>query len=133
MCCFSVFTSIMAIIWDFPIIYIFRELFLRFFFHKFYIHSHLDVILVLLLLMATIFSSDNQLHFLRVLLKINKTFSYNPFRNIKYVCFLCDQIPKLLKLKIHKEYSYLFLLFKNFLDWLHIHIFFRLKIQCQHK
>ena len=50
-----------------------------------------------------------RLFFLRVLLKIHKTFSSNLFHNIKYVCLLCDQILKLLTLNI---------------DYLHINLFF---------
>ena len=73
---------------------------------------HLDVILVILLLKVTFFSFQNQLCFLC----FSKTFSNNLSRNIKCVCFLCDQMPKWLLLNIHKEYAHVILLLKNFLD-----------------
>ena len=56
-----------------------------------------------------------------------KSFSQNLFRDIKYVYLLFDQIPKLWTLNIHKEYSLQFLLVKNFLDYLHIHLLFLIK------
>ena len=51
---------------------------------------YLHVILILFLLTVTFFSFQNQLCFLHVLLKIHKCFSNGLFRNIKYVCLLCD-------------------------------------------
>ena len=83
---------------------------------------HLRVVLILFLLTVTFFSFQNQLYFLRVLLKILKTFSCNLFCDIKYVCLLCDQIPKLLTLNNRMEYVHLFLLFKNYLDYFRIHL-----------
>ena len=97
------------------------ESFFNIFFHKYSIRLHLDVILVLLLLMVTFFSFQNQLYFLCVHLKIHKTFWCNIFCNIKYVCFLCDPMPKSLILNIRKEQAHLFLVLKNILDCLHIH------------
>ena len=69
---------------------------------------HLDVTLVLLLLTITFFSFQNQLYLLRALLKILKTFKYNLFYDIKYVCFLYDQMNKFLPLNIRKVYAHLF-------------------------
>ena len=123
MCCVSIFSCIMTIISNSPIIYTFREHFLWFFFYKCNILLHLDVILILVLLTIKFFSFQNQLHFLRVLLKIHKRFSYNLFCNIKYVCFLCHQMLKFLTLNICKEYVHIFLLLKNFSDCFHIHLF----------
>ena len=124
MCCTSIFFCIMTMISNFPIIYTIGEPFLRFFFHNCNILLNLDVILVLLLLVVIFFSFRGQFYFLHVLLKIRKTFSYSIFHEIKYVCFLCDQMPKILTLNIYRKYAHLFLLLKNFLDYLHIHLFF---------
>ena len=55
MCCVSIFTCIMTMISNFLVVYIFRELFQDFFFHKYNIILHLDLILILLLLMVTFF------------------------------------------------------------------------------
>ena len=96
-CCASIFTCATTMISDFSIIFILANFF-RIFFSKCNILLHLDMVLILLLLTVTFFSFQNQLHFLRVFLKKYKTFSYNLLHNIKYVCFLCDQIPKLLTL-----------------------------------
>ena len=54
---------------------------------------------VFLLLMITFYSFQNQLYFLRILINKYKSFSFNPFHNIKYACFLYDQIPKLLDME----------------------------------
>ena len=54
------------------------------------------------------------------------------FCDINYAS-LYDQIPKLLTLNIHKEYAHLFLSLKNFQDYFRIHLFFKSKIQGQHK
>ena len=121
MCCASIFTCVMAMSSNFPVIYTFRELLP----HKYKILLHLDVILVLLLLTVTFFSFQNQLYFFFACsLKELQNFSCNIFHGIKYVCFLRDQMPKLLTLNIHKEYAHLSLLLKNFLDCLHILLFF---------
>ena len=74
--------------------------------------------------MVAFFSFENQLYFWRVLSKIRKTFVYNLFDDLKHVYFLSDQMPKMLTLSIHNEYTPLFLLLKTFLDYLHIHLFF---------
>ena len=124
MWCISIFPSVMAMLSNFPIIYTFREFFLRFFFHKYNILLRLDVILILLLLTVAFFLFKINYIFLRVLLKKYKTFSYNLFHDIKCACFPYDEIPKLLTLNIHKEYVHLFLLLNIFLDYLHIHLFF---------
>ena len=62
--------------------------------------------------------------FLLVLLKKYKTFSCSFFHNITYVCFLFDKMCKLLTLIIHREYTDLFWLLNNFLDyyWLNSNI-----------
>ena len=86
---------------------------------------HLDANLVFLLLTVTFFSFQNQLYFLRVLLKIPNFFLYNLFRYVKYACFLYDEMPKLLALNILKESDHLFLLL-IFLDYWQIHLFFLL-------
>ena len=124
MCCDSIFTCIMTMIFDFSIVFIFTKLFLGFVFLKYTILLRFDLDLILLLLTVTFFSFQNHLYFLRVALKKYKTFSYNLFNNIKHDCFLYDQITKLLTLNICKEYAHLFLLLKNFLDYLCIHLFF---------
>ena len=101
------FPRVMTLISDFLIIYIFR-IFLDSFstdvLH--YFASWCDF--TSFLLTVTFFSFQNQLYFLRVLLKKHKTFSYNLFHIIKYVYLLFDQTPKLLALNIHKEYIHLF-------------------------
>ena len=114
----------MKMISSFPIIHTFREFFLRTFSHKYNIFLDLDVVLIICLLVVIFFSFQNQLYFLRVLLKNYKTFAYNLFNDIKYFCFLYHLILKLLLLNIHKEYAHLFLLLKVFLDCLNIHLFF---------
>ena len=116
------FTIIVAMISNFLIIYTFRELF-NYFFQKHNILLHLDVISICLLIIVTFFSFQNQLYFLGVSLKFHKTFTYSPFHDVKPVCFLCDQMPNLLTWNIYKEYADLFLLLKNSLDFLHIHLF----------
>ena len=130
MYCAPTFTCLVEMISNFPIIYTFRKLFkdpsttnITYF----CILLHLDVILVLLLLSVTFCSFLHQLYFSCVLLKIHKTFSYSLFHDLKYVFFLCDKIPKLLTLNIHKEYAPENLLLKNFLEYLHIHLFFSIK------
>ena len=102
MCCASIFTCVMKMISVFLIILIVSKLFLGFFFCKYSMLLRLDVILILLLLTVTFVSLQNQLYFLRVLLKKYKAFSYNLFHDIKYPCFLYDQIHKLLTLNIYK-------------------------------
>ena len=47
-----------------------------------------------------ILSLKNQLCCLRVLLKKYKTFLYNLFYDIKYVCFLCDQMAKIVDIDL---------------------------------
>ena len=96
MCCDSIFTCIMTMIFDFSIIFIFTKLVLGFVFLKYNILLRFDLVLILLLLTVTFFSFQNHLYFLRVALKKYKTFSYNLFNNIKHDCFLYDQITKLL-------------------------------------
>ena len=123
MCRASIFSCIGTMISNFSIIYTFREFFLRFIFHKCNNILHPDVTLVLLLLTVTFFLFQNKLYFLRALLKIHKTFLYSLFHHIKYVCFLCDQMPKFFTLNIRKEYATQFLLLKNFLD-MHMHLSF---------
>ena len=132
MCCTCIFTCIMTMISNFPIICTVREFFLKFFFHKCNIVLHLDVILILLLLTVTSLSFQNQLYFQRALIEA-QNFFIQSFPRYKYVCFLCDQMPKLLTLNIRKEYAHLFLLLKIFLDYLYINIFLQLKIKYQHK
>ena len=125
MCCPSMFTCTMAMISSFLIISAFRGIFfLRFFFHKYNILLPLDVISILLLLTVTFFSFQNHLYFLCVLLKKYKSFSCNLFHDIKYVCFLCDQMSTLLTLNIHNKYALQFFLLKKCLDYLLIHQFF---------
>ena len=121
MCCTTIFACIMAMISNFPIIYVFRELFQDSFPSNI---THFACDFSSFFVKGNIFSFHNQLYFLRVLLKIHKAFSYNLFRDIRYVCFLCDQVPKLLAFNKCKEYAHLFLLLKNFLDYLHIHLSF---------
>ena len=125
MYCTSIFTCIITVISHCPIIYDFRELFWDFYFTNitYFGSLCLDVILILSFLMVTFFSLQNQLYFMRVPLKKYKTFSYNIFHDINYVCLLCDQIPKFLINNIHKEIVLQFLVLKNFLDYLHIHLF----------
>ena len=96
MCCVSLFTCIIAVMCNFSIIYTFRELFVK---GNIFFPFQINYI------------------FLRVLLNLHKKFSYIIFCDIKYVCFLCDQIPKLLILNNHKECAHLFLLVKNFLNF----------------
>ena len=114
MCCASIFTCKMTMVPNFLIIFIISKLFLSFFFCKYNILLRLDVILVLLLLTVAFFSFQNRLYFSRTLLKIRKTFSHNLFLNIKYVCFLYNQMSKLLALNIRIEYVHLFLFLKMF-------------------
>ena len=77
MCRTSIFTCILTIISNFSIIYIFREIFLRILFCKYFS--------ILFLLTVTFFSFQNQLYFLHVLLKIHRTFSCSLFPRYK-VC-----------------------------------------------
>ena len=94
MCSTSIFTCIMAMICNFSIFFI-KQTFLTFFFHKYNTFLHLDVHVILFFANDNIFSFQNWLYLLRDLLKKYKTFSYNLFHNIKYACFLCDEIPKI--------------------------------------
>ena len=75
-CCASIFNCVITMISDFSIIF-------RIFFRKYNIHLHLDMILILLLWTVTVFSFQNQLYFLRVLLKKYKTFSPNLVHDIQ--------------------------------------------------
>ena len=52
--------------------------------------------------------------FFACFLKVHKTFSYNLFYDMKYVCFLYSQIPKLLTLSIRKKYAHLFFVVEEF-------------------
>ena len=132
MCCASVFTGMVAMVSNFMVVFIFSKLFYEFFFYRCNILVYFDVILVFFLLTLTNFF-QNQLCFLHDLLKIHKTFSCNFFRDTNYVYFLYDQMPKLLTLNIRKEYIFLFLLLKIFLDYFYSYQFFLLIIQCQHE
>ena len=114
MCCASLFTCIMTINSYFLIIFIFRKRF-RFFFCKYNILLHLDMIFVLFLLTAVFFFFSKSVIYLVCFLKKSQNFFINLFHDIKYVCFLYDQIPKLLALNIYKEYAYIFSLLKIFL------------------
>ena len=96
--CACIFLCRLTMTSDFLIIYVF-SIFLGFLFHKYNILSHLCVILILFLLMVIFFCFQNQLYFLHVILKNHKIFSYNLFRNIKYACFLHDQIPQIIDIE----------------------------------
>ena len=120
MCGVSRFTCIMTMVSEFSLIFIFSKLF-TIFFSKYNLILRLDIILFFILLVVTFFSFQNQLYFLRVLLKQHKTFSYNLSHDIKYACLLYDQIPNMLTFNFRKEYP---LLPSLFLDYFHIHLFF---------
>ena len=80
------------------------------------------MILVLFLVMVTFFLKS--IIFFACFLKDSQNLSYNLFRNMRYVYFLYDKMPKFLTLNIDKEHTHLFLLLKNFLACVHIHLFF---------
>ena len=126
MCCTSIFTCIMAMVFNFSITYLWK-VFLWNVFRKYDILWYLRVISTLYLL-TVIYFFQNQLFFLSVLWKIYKIFSWYLFEGIKYVYLLWRQIPKLLILNIHKEYANLFLLLKIFLDCSCIHLFFLIQV-----
>ena len=77
MCFTFIFTCIMAMVYNFSKIFIISKLL-----HKCNIVLHLDVILVLLLLILTFSSFQNQLFFSGFPFKIHKTFSYNLFHDM---------------------------------------------------
>ena len=121
-CHASVFTSTMAMFSNSTVIFICSKIFLEKLsqiYHSFASSYNFNCSFV----NGNIFSFQNQIHLLGVPSKIDKTFSYNLFHNIKYVYFLFDQILKLLTLNIYKEYDHLFLLL-TFLHYLFIHLLF---------
>ena len=77
-------------------------------FHKYNKPLLCYVILVLLLLTITFFLFKSIIFF-ACSLEDHKTFLCNLFRDIKYVCSLSDQMPKLLTLNIYKKYESLYL------------------------
>ena len=110
--CAFVFLCRLTMISDFWIIYVF-SIFLGILFHKYNILFHLCAILILFLLTVIFFSFQNQLYFVHVILKNHKTFSYNLFRNIKYACFLHDQISKIIDIEsLQGIYSPIFVIEK---------------------
>ena len=87
MCCDSAFASVMAVVSSFLMIFICWKLLYVSFSLKCNILSHLGVILAIFLLMEIFFSLQNQLCFLRVLLKIHKTVFTESFLQYKPCLF----------------------------------------------
>ena len=80
------------------------------------------------------FFFQNQFYILHVLLKINKTLSYNLFCDISYVCFDSFYMAKLLTLNIHKKHAPHFFFVEEFSGlFAYPFIFFKLKIPYQHE
>ena len=84
MCHSSIFSCVVSMISNFSIIYIFKELFDEIFSANIFCIFMWFYLFIYFLLTVTFFPFQNQLYFLRALLKIYKTLSYNLFHDLKY-------------------------------------------------
>ena len=132
MCCTSIFTCIIAMISNFLITFTLDS--------SFKIHSPQTChIFAFWCDFSSSFVNGNNFFlsksiiFYACFLKEVQNIFIKTFPQYKCVCFLCGEMPKLLILNNRKENAPLFLLLKTFLDYLHIRLFFKLKIQCPHK
>ena len=122
MCCNSVFSCIMAIISNLLIIYSFGGFsYDSFFTNKTYFYTlyHFNSSFV----NGNIIFFSNPTIFFACSLKEVKNFLTQSFPRLKYFYLLCDQMLKLLTLNIQKQYVVQFLLLKNFLDYMQVHLF----------
>ena len=129
MCRTSIFTCIVAMSSSFLIIYTFREIFLRFFFHKYNILLHLDVILILLLLTVTFFSFHKQLYFFACCFEDSHNCFIQSFLQNKVCLFSMWSNAQTVEIAT-RICSPIFVVF--WIIWTSIY-FFNSKIQCQHK